>query len=104
MNEEIDFIIDGTKEAMEAAMVNLNSQLQKIRAGKASPMMLSKVQVELLKIIRYSETIKLNDVSSQCNLSMGETRSFIYGLIHKGFLKADLGKEDLSNNPTLRAV
>ncbi|TEW46165.1 TnsA endonuclease N-terminal domain-containing protein [Psychromonas algicola] len=64
----------------------------------------SKVQVELLKIIRYSETIKLNDVSSQCNLSIGETRSFIYGLIHKGFLKADLGKEDLSNNPTLRAV
>ena len=46
MNEEIEFILDATKEAMETAMVHLNSQLQKIRAGKASPMMLSKVQVE----------------------------------------------------------
>jgi len=65
---------------------------------------LSNIQVELLKLIQYSGIIKLNDVSSQFNLSIGETRSFIYGLIHKGLLKADLGKDDLSNNPTLWAV
>jgi len=46
MNEEIQFILDSAKEAMEAAMVHLEKQLQKIRAGKASPMMLSSVMVD----------------------------------------------------------
>jgi hypothetical protein len=60
------------------------------------------VQQELLKVIQKSgEAIKLNDVSSQLGLTIGEARSFSFALIHKGFLKADLGCEDLTYNPTL---
>ncbi|MDG1750518.1 MAG: hypothetical protein P8I03_02475, partial [Thalassotalea sp.] len=59
------------------------------------------VQEELLKLIQMSGAIKLNDVSAEFGLSIGEARSFLYALIHKGFLKADLGGEDLSSNPTL---
>ena len=46
MTEDIQFIIDSTKEAMESAMNHLDNQLQKIRAGKASPLMLSSVMVD----------------------------------------------------------
>lgn len=46
MNEELQFIIDSTKEAMQSAIEHLDKQLQKIRAGKASPMMLSGVMVD----------------------------------------------------------
>lgn len=46
MNEEIQFILDSAKEAMQAAIAHLENQLQKIRAGKASPMMLSSVKVD----------------------------------------------------------
>ena len=46
MNEEIDFIIDGTKEAMQNAIVHLEKQLLKIRAGKATPSMVSTVLVD----------------------------------------------------------
>jgi len=65
---------------------------------------LSNIQVELPKLIQCSEIIKLNDVSSQFNLSIGETRTFIYSLIHKGLLKVDLREDDLSNNPTIWAL
>jgi len=65
---------------------------------------LSNIQLELLKLIQRSGVIKLNDVSSQYNLSIGETRAFIYSLIHKGFLRANLREDDLSNNPTLWTV
>ena len=47
------------------------------------------------------EVIKLNDVSLQFGLTIGESRSFLYALLHKGLIKADLGREDLSANPSL---
>jgi len=46
MNEEVTFIIDTTKESMEHAIAHLEKAFIKIRAGKASPMMLSTVKVE----------------------------------------------------------
>lgn len=46
MNEELEFVLDSTKEAMQGAYEHLDKQLQKIRAGKASPMMLTSVMVD----------------------------------------------------------
>ena len=46
MNEEVTFILDTTKESMEGSMTHLEKAFIKIRAGKASPMMLSTVKVE----------------------------------------------------------
>jgi len=46
MNEEVTFILDTTKEGMDAAMLHLEKAFVKIRAGKASPAMLSTVMVE----------------------------------------------------------
>ncbi|MBO3099285.1 ribosome recycling factor [Gelidibacter pelagius] len=45
MNEEINFILDSTKEAMENAIKHLEKQFSNIRAGKASPAMLGSVMV-----------------------------------------------------------
>lgn len=46
MNEEVKFILDAAKESMDAAIVHLEKEFMKIRAGKASPAMLSNVMVE----------------------------------------------------------
>ena len=46
MNEEVTFVIDSTTESMDAAMSHLDKAFIKIRAGKASPVMLSTVMVE----------------------------------------------------------
>ena len=46
MNEEVTFVLDTTKESMDSAMAHLEKAFIKIRAGKASPMMLSTVKVE----------------------------------------------------------
>jgi len=59
MNEEISFILDATKESMDGAMSHLEKALIKIRAGKASPMMLSTVMVEY-----YGSQTPLSQVSN----------------------------------------
>lgn len=46
MEEEIDFIIDGTREAMANALKHLEKQFSNIRAGKASPAMVGSVMVD----------------------------------------------------------
>ena len=46
MNEEIEFILDTAKEAMHNAIEHLIKELRSIRAGKATPSMLSNVMVD----------------------------------------------------------
>ncbi|MDO6759917.1 ribosome recycling factor [Tamlana sp. 2_MG-2023] len=46
MNEDIKFILDTTKEAMDNAIIHLEKQFINIRAGKASPAMLGSVMVD----------------------------------------------------------
>lgn len=43
-NEEIEFIIEATKRQMEGTINSLNKKLGSIRAGKASPTMLSNIR------------------------------------------------------------
>ncbi|WP_157208837.1 ribosome recycling factor [Mariniflexile maritimum] len=45
MNEDIQFILDTAKEAMDSAIKHLEKQFVNIRAGKASPAMLGSVMV-----------------------------------------------------------
>jgi ribosome recycling factor len=44
--EEIEFYLDAAKETMEGAIKHLSIELNKIRAGKASPAMLDGLQAE----------------------------------------------------------
>ncbi len=46
MEDEIDFIMDGTREAMDNALKHLEKELVNIRAGKASPAMVGSVMVD----------------------------------------------------------
>ena len=46
MNEEIEFIVDSSKEQMDGAIDHLSKELRSIRAGKASPSMLSNIMVD----------------------------------------------------------
>ena len=45
--EELDFIIESSKEMMDNSISYLEKELVNIRAGKANPNMLSTVKVEL---------------------------------------------------------
>lgn len=101
MNEEIQFILDATKEAMGNAMAHLDLQLQKIRAGKASPMMLNKVAVEY-----YGTLTPLNQVAS-VNALDGRTLSIqpfeksLIEEIEKGIAHANLGLNPQNNGETI---
>jgi len=101
MNEDIQFIIDTAKEAMDAAMKHLEKQLVNIRAGKASPAMLGSVMVDY-----YGSQTPLNQVAN-VNTPDGRTISVqpweksMLQEIERGIMVANLGFNPMNNGETI---
>lgn len=97
MNEEVQFILDAAKESMDAAIEHLERAFVKIRAGKASPAMLSSVLVEY-----YGSQTPLAQVSN-INTPDGRTISVqpwekaMLPEIEKAILNANLGFNPMNN-------
>lgn len=101
MNEETKFILDTTKEAMDAAIKHLEKQLINIRAGKASPSMLSNVMVDY-----YGTQTPLNQVAN-VNTPDGRTISVqpweksMIQEIERGIMLANLGFNPMNNGESV---
>lgn len=79
MDEEVKFAKDNAKEQMDAALKHLEAELQKIRAGKASPMMLDGVSVEY-----YGTQQPLKNVA---NVSTTDARTIVVQPFEKQLLQ-----------------
>ena len=97
MNEDIQFILDTTKEAMDSAIKHLEKQFVNIRAGKASPAMLGSVMVNY-----YGSQTPLFQVSN-VNTPDGRTITVqpweknMIQEIEKGIQIANLGFNPMNN-------
>jgi len=97
MNEEVQFILDSAKESMDAAMKHLEKEFVKIRAGKASPAMLSSVMVEY-----YGSQTPLSQVAN-INTPDGRTISVqpweknMLQEIEKAIMNSNLGFNPMNN-------
>lgn len=92
--EEIDFILEEAQESMDKAITFLSSELQKIRAGKASPDMLSSVSVEY-----YGSMTPLAQVSS---VNTPDARTLVIKPFEKSILQEierAIMNSDLGLNP-----
>ncbi|MGS2727465.1 ribosome recycling factor [Psychroserpens sp. BH13MA-6] len=101
MNEDIKFILDSTKEAMDAALKHLEKQFVNIRAGKASPAMLGSVMVDY-----YGTQTPLNQVAN-VNTPDGRTITVqpweknMLQEIERGIMVANLGFNPMNNGETI---
>ncbi|MCT4628957.1 ribosome recycling factor [Winogradskyella sp.] len=101
MNDDIQFIIDTAKEAMDNAVKHLEKQLVNIRAGKASPAMLGSVMVDY-----YGSQTPLNQVAN-VNTPDGRTISVqpweksMLQEIERGIMLANLGFNPMNNGETI---
>ncbi|TPV35892.1 ribosome recycling factor [Paucihalobacter ruber] len=101
MDEDIEFILDSTKESMEAAIKHLEKAFVNIRAGKASPAMLGSVMVEY-----YGSLTPLNQVAN-VNTPDGRTitvqpweKSMLHE-IERSIMMANLGFNPMNNGESI---
>lgn len=101
MNEEIDFILESTRELMVNALKHLEKQFINIRAGKASPAMLGSVMVDY-----YGSQTPLVQVA---NVNTPDGRTITVQPWEKGMLQeiersimiANLGFNPMNNGETI---
>ena len=101
MEEEMQFIVDTTKESMELAIKHLEKEMLNIRAGKANPIMLSSVKVDY-----YGTPTPLSQVSN-INTPDGRTLAVqpwekaMLAEIEKAILVANLGFNPMNNGESI---
>ncbi len=104
MSEEDVFCIDSTKEQMDKVIKHLESELIKIRAGKASPIMLDGIYVDY-----YGTKSPLNQVA---NIAAPDPRTIIVQPWDKSMLEpiekaiqaSNLGFNPQNNGEILRII
>lgn len=101
MEEEIQFIIDATQESMGKVLTHLDKKFVTIRAGKASPAMLSGVMVEY-----YGNPSPLHQVANVNTLdgmtiTIQPFEKSLIPEIEKGIIIANLGFNPMNNGESV---
>lgn len=104
MNEEVEIYMDDANERMEKALNHLETELSKIRAGKASPSMLKDVKVDY-----YGS---LTPLTQMANVGTADARTIVIqpwekkmiGEVEKAIMKANLGFNPVNNGEIIRIV
>ena len=102
MNEEVKLYMDDAKEQMQNALVHLENELAKIRAGKANPKILNDVLVDY-----YGNPTPLSQVA---NITVPDPRTIavqpweknMLAPIQKAIMNANLGFNPDNNGEIVR--
>jgi ribosome recycling factor len=101
MNEEIEFILDTAKEAMNSAILHLEKELRTIRAGKATPAMLSTVMVDYYgSQTPLSQVANINTPDAR-TLSIQPWEKSMLAEIEKAIMVANLGFNPMNNGDVI---
>ena len=104
MTEESEFVVEEAHEGMQIAVSHLEKEFQKIRAGKASPMMLEGVKIDFYGV--------MTPIEQTANVSTPDARQIIVqpwdrsilGLLEKAIMAANLGFNPKNEGEILRIV
>jgi ribosome recycling factor len=104
MNEEVEFIFEMTRERMEKAIEHLDTELVRIRAGKANVHILDGIVVEY-----YGTPTPLNQVS---NISTPDAKTIMIqpweknmiDPIEKALMNSSVGITPVNNGEVIRLI
>lgn len=102
MNDDVEFCLEEAKEGMHNAVVHLEKEFQKIRAGKASPQMLDGVKIDYYGVSTpIEQTANIHTPDARQIIVQPWDKSVI-GLIEKAIMAANLGFNPKNEGEILR--
>lgn len=97
MDETVQLVYDTTEESMKGSLSHLEKALARIRAGKASPMMLSTVKVDYYgSLTPLSQVANINTPDAR-TLAVQPWEKNMIGPIEKAITYANLGFNPMNN-------
>ena len=104
MQEEIDLVIETTKESMQDSVAHLQRELVKIRSGKASPDMLDGLKVEYYGAQTPLSGVATIKVVDGRTLSIQPWEKKMISLIEQSIFAANLGVTPQNDGEVVRIV
>lgn len=101
MNEELDFIIQLSKEKMEESLIHLDKIMVNIRAGKANPNMLNSVKLEYYGTLTPLSQISNINATDSKTLTINPWEKSMLQEIEKAIQIADLGFNPMNNGESI---
>ena len=102
MNEDVELILEETKDRMQKALEHLEHELAHLRAGRATPVLLDGITVDY-----YGVNSPLNQVS---NINTPDPKTILIqpwertmvGTIEKAIMAANIGLTPINNGEVIR--
>ncbi|MBS1231739.1 MAG: Ribosome-recycling factor [Bacteroidetes bacterium] len=102
MNEEVELVIEETKDRMQKALEHLEHELARLRAGRATPVLLDGITIDY-----YGVNSPLTQVS---NINTPDPKTIliqpweknILGTIEKAIMAANIGLTPINNGEVIR--
>ena len=99
--EELDFILDTAKEQMQGTVDHLQVAFDKLRAGKASPAMLSSVRVDYYGSLTPLSQISNVNTPDAMTISVQPWEKNLIYEIEKAIINSNLGFAPSNNGDTI---
>lgn len=97
MDEELDFIIDSTKELMQNSILHLEKEFRNIRAGKASPAMIGSVMVDYYGSLTPITQVANISTMDAHTITVQPWEKKMLQTIEKAIMIANLGFNPMNN-------
>lgn len=102
MNEDATLIIEDAEESMQKALIHLEREFQKIRAGKATPEMVDSVKVDYYgSDVPVSQVANINTPDAR-QITIQPWEKSMLAPIEKAIINANLGFTPQNNGELIR--
>ncbi len=102
MNEEVELVIEETKDRMQKALEHLEYELARLRAGRANPILLDGITVDYYGVNSpLSQVSNINTPDAKTILIQPWEKNML-GTIEKAILAANIGLTPMNNGEVIR--
>jgi len=102
MNEELELVIEETKDRMQKAIEHLEYELARLRAGRANPVLLDGITVDYYGVNSpLSQLSNINTPDPKTILIQPWEKNML-GIIEKAILAANIGLTPMNNGEVIR--
>ena len=102
MNEEVDLILEETKERMVKALEHLELELSRLRAGRANPALLDGITVDYYGVNSPLSQVSNINTPDPKTIQIQPWEKNMLGTIEKAIMAANIGLTPVNNGEVIR--
>jgi ribosome recycling factor len=102
MNEDVELIIEETKDRMQKALEHLEHELARLRAGRATPVLLDGITVDYYGVNSPLAQVSNINTPDPKTILIQPWEKTMLGAIEKAIMAANIGLTPINNGEVIR--